>query len=236
MLLGNIFTIIVSVTIGLFGVAVALGYKYVPLRFRTNPVFLFSLAWLLLGIVWLATAMVSFLRYTEHEVDAIRLTYVLQMVLGASMVMIAVFIHHFLFGPKYTVVTWVLYGTAFALFAFTLFQYGVVTSAERFFANHITTSGENHVVFSVMFVPIWISALTLVVGRQQRKVEFDRRYYRFYLLSLTSLIVIGIAGGLDELGLVHDWLVTGVRLISLVAAIAAYAAVAALQESDELVI
>jgi len=182
------------------------------------------------------TGMVGLLRYFFYEEAAVSFTYVLQIFLGFALVAGGAFSEEAFLAGKRRAFVITLYMGFYVLFLYALFAYGVYSPAEQFFANHITTSVEHQIIFVVMFVPIWISAVLLYIRCPQNKKELDIRYYSFYRSALLSLILLGLAGGIDELGFVQDWMVTAARLGSLIAVLVASASLTALQDSEELVI
>ena len=93
---------------------------------------------------------------------------------------------------------------------------------ENFFANQIMSPDQALVLFAAMFIPLWILGIVLLFKTAARCSNVTLPVRRFYLLGSLSLIIVGVAGSIDEIGLVSGPSVTGSRLVSLVAAICAF--------------
>ena len=95
-------------------------------------------------------------------------------------------------------------------------------------------------IYAFMFTPLFLIILYGLVRSIHtftlRKNLADPRL-RFELLSGISLLVLALAGTMDELSLTYDWATAVARLCTLVASMFAYFAIASLREpTEELVV
>lgn len=236
MFVGILFTGLVSLSVGLFGMLAFAMRGAVNQKYRGDIPQSFAIFWFLMSLVWFCTALTDFSGYFKLYHFSLLFTYVLQICVGASLIAAAYFLDLAAFDARKK--RWVVgaYSLLYTLFLLTLFQYGVQPRPEDFFASQVTSSGPVLFMFTVMFLPLWIAALWFCFRTLVRKHQFAPALYRFYLFSSLSLIVLGAAGSLDETGIVRGWAVTAARLVTLVSAVFAYLAITALQESEELVI
>jgi hypothetical protein len=87
-----------------------------------------------------------------------------------------------------------------------------------------------------MFFPLFVWSWQLLLQTAYKKTPPDRPLDRFYLFASLSFIILGVAGSLDEIGVVFGWIMTISRLVTLVSAIFAFVAISSLQEPDDLAI
>jgi|GEM_PF-4320334 len=235
MLVGILFTVLVSIAIGTFSVLAFLARYRINPRHERSGLFTYALFWYVMGIVWYLLAGVDFFGYIERKDLASVMIYIMQFFIGFSLVVVA---HHFrqaLFPRIPASMVHVIYGAGYAAFLVSLFLYPVIVRPDSFFVSQIITSNMTTLIFTIMFVPLFLAAI-YGFFRSLRVRDTDPLGRRFELLANLSFMLLGITGFLDETGLVTDWYVTASRLITLISAILAYFAVTALQEPDELVI
>lgn len=236
MFIGILFTVLVSLAIGTFSLLTFTGFWRVKERFSSMHVYCFCLFWLGMSVVWFLTATTDLFGYMGKRWIAIGITYVLQVFVGASLVVIAHYLNSVVSKGRLRRTAIVIYGFLYILFLCALFWFRVKPQTENFFTNQVTSPPEALVIFMIMFVPLWVAALWLFIRTVLHKTTLvPDVYYHYFFVSL-SLLMLGIAGSIDELGFVKGALVTSSRLVSLVAAIFARLAVSALHESDELVV
>jgi len=237
MLVGILFTVIVSLAIGTFSALAWTSRRKVNPRYHTPAVPAFALFWLLMSCVWYLVAFIDFFGYMGRIDIASFLIYVMQVFVGFSLIVASRAIWRMLDIPTRgveTVIT-LVYTALFSAFLWSLFYYGVYPQPESFFVSQIVTAPVTIALFTVSFLPLWFAGLFLV-GRHILAKGEKSPSRRFLFIGALALIFLGISGFFDETGIVVDWAVTAVRLVTLVGSIFAYSAVVALQEPDELVI
>ncbi|MSR76292.1 MAG: hypothetical protein EXS68_01730 [Candidatus Ryanbacteria bacterium] len=235
MLVGILFSVLVSIAIGSFSVLTFLTRYRVNPRYERKELFSFALFWYVMGVVWYLLAGADFFGYIERKDLATMIIYIMQFFVGFSLVVAA---HHFrqaLFPNLSAMLIHFLYGLGYIAFLISLVLYPIDIRPESFFTSQIITSDTTTFIFTMLFIPLLVAAIYgLVKAFRARGADFSGR--RFALLANSSFILLGITGFLDETGVITDWHVTVSRLITLISAILAYFAIAALQEPDELVI
>lgn len=236
MFIGILFTVLVSVSIGTFGLLAFFGAGKANPEFKKTRVLSFSLFWLFMALVWYLTAISDFFAYLELQFLALISTYTLQTFVGASLVIILYFLNQTVMEGRNKEWYLGIYIFLYALFLINLYIHGLRPRSEDFFTSQITSPEQALLIFTAMFIPLFVLALRLFFRTLASKEKVERPAGQFFLLSSLSLILLGIGGAPDEIGIVTSWLVTASRLLSLISAILAYLAVLALQESEELVI
>ena len=177
-----------------------------------------------------------FFRYLRFQQVAIIVTYCLQIFIGASLVIGAYFVQEVLSEGRKRKTVLVVYGIWYLFFLVSLFFYKVELQPENYFAAQIISSPATLGLFIVGFFPLWAGAVVLFVRSIKNKAKLPEPVRHSYLFMAVSLILIGLAGALDETGIVYGWMVTVMRLITLISSIVAYTALSGLRKPDEMVI
>jgi hypothetical protein len=184
---------------------------------------------------WYATATIDFFQYLGKTVYAITTTYILQIFVGASLVAAAYFFSEVLFGRRWRVFILGVYGVWYALFLISLVWYQVVPQPGSFFIEQILSSRTTLFLFKVGFLPLWIGAIILFVRSIIYNDIVTDPVRRFQMLASLALILVGAAGYVDETGLVTGWVITAVRLVTLVASILAFSGMSGLREPEDMI-
>ncbi|MEK7649721.1 MAG: hypothetical protein AAB367_02050 [Patescibacteria group bacterium] len=235
MLVGILFTVLVSIVIGTFSVLTFLARYHINPRYEHKGLFSYALFWYVMGIVWYLLAGADFFGYIERKDLAEVMIYIMQFFIGFSLVVVAHYFRQALFPRIPAMFVIMLYGFGYLAFLVSLFLYPIDIRPDSFFVSQIITSDVTTFIFTVLFVPLFAASL-YGFFKTLRTRDTDPLAHRFTLLANFSFILLGITGFLDETGFVTDWYVTVSRLVTLVSVILAYFAIIALQEPDELVI
>jgi len=237
MLVGILFTVIVSLAIGTFSVLVCMARRKANPRFVTPAVPAYALFWLSMAVVWYLVAAIDFLGYFKLIDLASILIYIMQVVVGLSLIAAACTLWHMLgfTSKKGETVVIAIYIIFFCVFIWSLFRFGVQPQQESFFVSQIITSAATRIIFTIAFMPLLLAGIFLIF-KHARAQNRQSPGEKFLFVGNLGLVLLGVSGFVDETGLAVDWFVTVSRLITLVSSILAYSAVAALQEPDELVI
>lgn len=233
MQIGNILTVIVSFGVGIIGSCVYFFSLAVNEKYKRASVRSFAHFWLFMSGVWYFTGVANLIRFLGYQSYSLYFVYVLQFFLGISMIFGALFVDEALFLGKGKRGIGMLYGMLFAIFITTLFMFDLVIPVETYFSDHVLTSVPTRVVFVTMFFPLWLSALFMLVKTALHRNEDDVLYFRFLLLSALSLVILGLAGFMDEIGLISNWVVTLLRIFSLSSALCGLIAMIVLRESGK---
>lgn len=236
MFVGILFAVIVSLSISVFALLAFLAQRHANPSFWKPHYFFFGLFWLGMSVVWALIALSDFFSYLDLRYVSVFLTYVFQVFIGASLVSIAYFLNISALKRHIKKIWTAYFLAAYFLFLLSLVQYHLTLRPTNFFINQITTSPQTLTLFVAMVVPLYTAAFILLARLIRIRHTIDRPTYTFHMLACVSLLLLGIAGSLDEMGLVYGWIVTASRLVSLMSAIAAYIGTLALHEPDELVI
>lgn len=236
MLIGILFTVLVSFTISLFGFLAFVKLFTANPRFRSRSAWSFAFFWFVMSSVWLCIAVADFLAYEGALSLAIIAVYILQVLVGASLVIAAFFLRVSLPPPHHTRVWLGIYIILYTFFLGSLFWYKLHPRPGNFFAHQFISPSETLVLYGVMFAPLFVWALRLALRALVAGISDEHSTRRFHLFAGLSLVILGIGGSVDEIGIAFGWIVPASRLVSLVASIFAYVALSALQEPDELVI
>ncbi|MEK7643057.1 MAG: hypothetical protein AAB372_01235 [Patescibacteria group bacterium] len=244
MFIGILLNVLVSFSVGIVSFLVYRSSRIVEIDYEILPLRSFGLFWFFMSAVWVLIASMDFLSYLTGETALpeafvfapIIMAYAFQVFVGLSVVMIARFIYITAIGQKgltsFMYGYWALYG----IFLLALFTYGVQPWTRNFFARQITSPNEALIVFVAMFTPLWLLGIKLFFETFYRRTGIQKQVANFLLFSSASLLLVGVAGLLDEAGLVYGWAVTAARLGSLVAAVLSYIGVFALHNPKELVV
>jgi len=236
MFVGILFTVIISLSIGMFSTLVWRRRGTVNYRFSSPGIQAFALFWLTMSVVWYIIAAIDFLGYLGRRDISLPLTYIMQAFVGFSLVVASYFLYQTLFPAERPRFILFIYGILYFVFLATLFVYDVQLRPDSFFASQIIVSDATRFIFVASVIPLLVASAVLFILYYGGIRRPERAVRRFYILSGLSLVFLGVAGSIDEIGLVWDWMVTATRLITLISAISGYVSLAALQESDELVI
>lgn len=236
MFVGILFTVVVSLVIGTFSALTFFAHYRVNPRFAAQSITAYALFWLGMAGTWYATAGVDFFQYLGELPAAIIMTYTLQVFVGASLVVVAYFFEEALFASRRRTSVLVVYGAWCVLFLISLFWYRVHPQSESFFVGQILPSWATILLFSIAFIPLWLGAIALFLRSTVRTIGPPDPMRRFHVLASIALILIGIAGALDEMGIVRGWMVTAARLVTLVASIIAFTGMNGLWEPDDKVV
>lgn len=236
MFVGILFSVLVSVSTGIFSTLAYFAGRGVNSRFQNAGSGAFAIFWLLMGFVWYFTAIADFFSYLEMRYFALQATYALQVFVGASLIAAAYYLNDQVLNKWRKNAVVVLYVMAYFFFLVTLFTFKLEPHADSFFSAQNISPDSTLFIFTGMFMPLWFLAVVLFFRILKHGARYEKPLRNFLLFSSISLILIGTAGSLDELGIVSGWVVTFSRLISLISAIVAYASVLALHEPKELVV
>ncbi|MEK7150759.1 MAG: hypothetical protein AAB783_01000 [Patescibacteria group bacterium] len=236
MFVGILFTFLVSFVIGVFSLLTFRSYYKINSRYASQAVNSFALFWLGMAGSWFSIACMDFFRYLGFQQVAVIGTYCLQIFIGASIVVGADFIQVVLFAGQKRKIALTVYGIWYLFFLVSLFFYKVEPQPENYFAAQILSSPATLGLFIVGSFPLWVGAVVLFVRSIKNKIKLPEPVRHSYLFMAVSLILVGLAGALDETGIVYGWMVTVMRLITLVSSIVAYTALGGLRKPDEMVI
>jgi hypothetical protein len=236
MLSGILFSVVVSLAISGLSLTVFIKGRAINAKFIGWGPRAFALFWLMMAMVWFFIAFSDFFAYRNVLTLSIVGIYTLQTFVGASLVFALYFLRKSLAPLRNAGIFLVPYVFLYGVFLYTLFTYPLHQRRGDFFANQITSSNQTLLLYVVMFTPLFIWSWQLLLRTVLQKKITDAFLDRFYLFASLSLIVLGVAGSLDEIGVVFGWIMTISRLVTLVGAIFAFVAISALQEPDELVI
>lgn len=235
MLVGILFSVLVSITIATFSVLTFLARYHINPRNERAGLFSYTLFWYVMGIVWYLLAGADFFGYIERKDLATVIIYIMQFFIGFSLVVVSQYFRQVLFPNISAILVHILYGLGYIVFLVSLVLFPIDIRPDSFFASQIITSDTTTFIFTMLFIPL-LGASVYAFFKALRADDSDPLGRRFALLANTSFILLGITGFLDETGVVTDWHVTVSRLVTLISAIFAYFAITALQEPDELVI
>ncbi|MEK7630682.1 MAG: hypothetical protein AAB417_01475 [Patescibacteria group bacterium] len=235
MLVGILFSVLVSIAIGSFSVMVFLARYRINPRHERKEFLSYALFWYMMGVVWYLLAGADFFGYIERKDLATVIIYIMQFFVGFSLVVVAQYFRQALFPNLSATLIHVLYGLGYTAFLVSLVLFPIDIRPDSFFASQIITSDTTTFIFTMLFIPLFAASI-YGLFKAFRAHEVDPLARRFALLANSSFVLLGITGFLDETGVVTDWYVTVSRLITLISAILAYFAIIALQEPDELVI
>jgi hypothetical protein len=212
---GNLLTVIVSFGVGIVGIVVYGVSHTVSERYRSSAVRAFAKFWLTMGGVWCFTGFATLVRFLGYQTASLKYVYMAQCVLGVSMIFGILFISEVLYSKRTKKISTILYCLLYILFLITLFSYNLVIPAAEYFSSHILTPPQTRIVFITMFIPLWLSAFVLLTKTIRDHNSLETPIWRFYMLAALSLIILGISGFLDEVGLIQSWIVALIRIISL---------------------
>lgn len=237
MLVGILFTVLVSFAIGTFSVLVCVASRRANPRLKTPSVSAFALFWFLMAGVWYLVAGIDLFGYLGRIDIAEVLIYIMQVVVGLSLIVVPLAILRMLgfTSKKGEAIVTVIYIILFIIFTWSLFYYKVQPQPESFFVSQIITSQATRIIFTIAFAPLLAAGIFLILKYAPLRNR-QSPGGRFLFVGNLGLVLLGVSGFLDETGIAVDWLVTVSRLITLVSSILAYSSVVALQEPDELVI
>jgi len=236
MFVGILFAVIVSLSISVFSLLAFLAQRHANPSFWKPHYFFFGLFWLGMSVVWALIATSDFFTYLELRYVSVFLTYVFQVFIGASLVSVAYFLNISALRRHIKKIWAAYFLMAYFLFLLSLVQYHLTLRPTNFFINQIVTSQQTRAIFVIMVVPLYTAAFILLARFVRLRHTIDRPTYTFHVFACVSLLLLGVAGSVDEIGVISGWIVTASRLVSLVSAIAAYIGTLALHEPDELVI
>lgn len=236
MLIGILFSVVVSLSIAVFSLLAFLAQRHANPSFWRPHYFFFGLFWLGMSIVWGLISVGDFFAYLDLRYISIITTYIFQVFIGASIVSIAYFLNVAALQRKFKKIWTIFFVVAYILFLLSLARYRLTIHTTNFFTNQITTSSQTLTLYGAMVVPAYIAAFLLFFNIIRLRHVTDRPVYYFHVFASISLLLLGVAGSLDEMGILISWLVTASRLVSLTSAIFAYIGTLALHEPDELVI
>jgi hypothetical protein len=236
MLIGILFTVIISLAIGTFSVLTWRGQYKINRKFASPTIRNFALFWLLMSMVWYTIAAIDFYGYLGRRDISLILTYAMQVIVGFSLVIASSFLYRTLFPKQRLKFIIIIYSILYTIFLLSLFFYEVEIRPDSFFASQTISGAPTLFIFSASVIPLMFAGLSVFAIYYWQARKPDKAIRRFYILSGISLLLLGVAGTVDEVGIVQDWSVTAVRLVSLISSILAYFAIGALQEPDELVI
>ncbi|HEY4477197.1 MAG TPA: hypothetical protein VJB56_01060 [Candidatus Paceibacterota bacterium] len=236
MLIGNLLTIVVSFVVAAVGIFSYIRWRGVHSRFKNSITHSFALFWLVMGFVWFFTALSNWWRYRGYIDAAVTLVYPLQIFLGVALVCAAYFVNVAIMGGRYKKFFLILYGVLLCAFLYTLFSSPLAIPQEAFFSGHIVSPLPTRIIFTLMFLPLWVSAVVFLYISFRKNTIAEKQMKQFLLLANLSLIILGGAGFFDELGIVNDWAVTLARIIVLMGALSGYGAILTLEDPEELVV
>lgn len=236
MFVGILFTVMVSLVIGLFSTLTFYMRSSVNRQFAGPETKLFAYFWLAMAAVWYTTAVVDLFRYIGEDTIAIGAVYILQIFVGLVLVIAAHYFEFTLFKGQKRMLVSVCYGFFYAFFLFSLFRFGAQVKPESFFIAQTLSSRPTLIIFAIGFLPLWIAAVYDFFRTVTHRIARDASRQQFHILGSLAFILIGIAGSLDEMGIVSGWMVTAARLVTLVAAILAYFSISSLSEPEEMVV
>ncbi|MEK7576739.1 MAG: hypothetical protein AAB482_03540 [Patescibacteria group bacterium] len=236
MFVGILFSGLVSLVIAIFSVLTFTSHYKADSRYAGQSVLSFSFFWFGMAFVWLIIASMDFFRYFKIQEAAIVGTYCSQALIGASLVVAAYFMQETIFIKRRRKTALMVYGIWYALFLASLFTFKVQPQPANYFAAQIISSPVTLSLFTIGFFPLWIGAIVLFVRSILNKKLLAEPLCRAQMLMGLSLILLGIAGAIDETGIVYGWMVTAARLVTLIASIVAYSSVNGLRKQDEMII
>lgn len=233
---GILFSVIVSLAVSVLSFAVFIKGRTINKRFGGTGPKSFAFFWFMMAVVWFVIAISDFFAYRNVLSISIVGIYTLQIFVGASLIFALYFLRKSLAPLGNINVFLVPYVLLYGVFLYTLYTYPLHQRRGDFFANQITSSNQTLLLYVIMFTPLFIWSWQLLLRTAREKIHTNVPPDRFYLFGSLSLIVLGVAGSLDEIGIVFGWIMTISRLVTLVSAIFAFVAISALQEPDELVV
>lgn len=236
MFIGNLLTIVVSFVVAAVGIFTYIKWRGVHSRFKNSITHSFALFWLIMSFVWFFTALSNWWRYRGYIDAAVTLVYPLQIFLGVALVCAAYFVNAAIMGGRYKKLFLIVYGALLFAFLYTLFSSPLAIPQEAFFSGHIVSPLPTRIIFTLMFLPLWVSAIVFLYRSFRKNTPAEKQMKQFLLFANLSLIILGGAGFFDELGIVNDWAVTLARIIVLMGALSGYGAILTLEDPEELVV
>src|SRR3989344_1339831 len=142
MLVGILFTVIVSLAIGTFSLLVCRARLKANNRYSTPAVSDYATFWFFMAIVWYLLACIDFFGYFGRIDIASLLIYIMQVAVGLSLVAVARAVWRMLgvpsrFGELIVVLAYLIF---LVLFIWSLFYFGVRPQPKSFFASQIITA------------------------------------------------------------------------------------------------
>jgi hypothetical protein len=233
MQIGNILTIIVSFGIGFVGTVIYFVQRTIPEKYRFGHVRAFAYFWLAMSGVWYFTGYANLIRFIGHQTPSLKYVYIAQMFLGPALVFAASYVYENLFSAKLKRAIIIVYGILCVIFWITLLKYDLIVPAETYFSGHVVTPIQTRIVFMIMFFPLWLSSIFVFIRTFIKHTQYETPLFRYFLFSSLSLIVLGISGFADEIGILSNWVVTLVRLFSLSSAFCGLISIIVLREAEE---
>jgi len=242
MLSGLLLTMIISWLIAFFGVLQFWLYiKNQDYKLHSSVSQSFSLLWLSIGGILFFTGLNHLCVWLVWTDGAYAMLYIAQTILGLTLVLGCWHLMGRLFHSlrALSFVMWV-YAIAALAFWFMLFRFGFESMQVTYFSVQAALNHPARIIYTVMFAPLFGIVLyglvrSLRTFALRQSLEDPR--LRFELLSGLSLLVLALAGTMDELSLTYDWATAIARLCTLVGAMLAYFAIAGLRvPTEELVV
>lgn len=242
MLSGLLLTMIISWLIAVFGAVQFWVYtENQDYKLHSSVSQSFSLLWLSIGGILFFTGLNHLFVWMVWTDVAYGMLYIAQTILGLTLVLGCWHLMGRLFHSMQVLnmVMWV-YAIAALAFWIALFRYGFTSMEVTYFSVQAVLNHTVRTVYTVMFAPLFAIVL-YGVFRSLRTFALRKSladpHLRFELLSGISLLVLALAGTMDELSFTYDWATAIARLCTLAGAMLAYFAIASLREpTEELVV
>lgn len=179
------------------------------------------LFWIIFALVWLSFGLSGLWTIAEKPHLTKIFAYVNQIFAILSLTPIAIYIVLYL--KPSAKITAYLVGSVYllcaALYWFFLFKNGFAEGIANYFESGFYIHDENKLIFSASFLPLLLLVLIKII-----KILISPEKNKKHLLILSSLLLIGLAGAVDQLDLLVGWPALVSRFLLIIAVLMSYLA------------
>lgn len=223
---GMLFMALVAESMAIIGVAQFYYFlrkrDLIALNVHMQALF-FSLFWLMIGLVWMFSGFSDIFSWKGQDVYAYSFAHLSQMCIGASLIILIIFFHTRIQDRR---VLWLLFAPLMSIaliFLWSVVVFGLSGEQHTFFTSPFVLTDFSEMLYTITAVPaMGVAGLMLLRGVLDQRIPHIER--KFILFATISIIVLAIAGSLEEIGSVTGAMVPVTRLLTLTASMAAYIA------------
>ncbi|MFC1594832.1 hypothetical protein ACFL3E_00180 [Patescibacteria group bacterium] len=239
---GILFTIFIAwciAVLSIFQFVVYLKIKKTILQDWRTLIWIFSLFWFLMSIVWILVGINDLFGSLGYTKSTFYTQMALQAIIGLDLLLVWRYLIMRFFSKRAGIFIFAFFILAVIGYETTLMIFKVIEKPATFFSSQHVLNSYTQIFFAILFLP----ALTLGVIDLVRSFLASHRNdlgKKFIVMASLSLIMIGIGGAFEQFEIVAEWRIQLARLVTLLGAMFAYLAVSnapqVIKESGDLTV